>query len=142
MLKTTKLGVGLAILGLGVLAGACPHEPSYVDGSKCKPAHLDKPNKPAGQLCRFNIQTEECEEVNCTGTFTEIAATGFCAGATPASGKIGCTDNYGSVDLWKKVYSAYCTGDPCGCWLRQQTDPVTGQPMTTITTDVCDCRDV
>lgn len=126
-----------------VLTGACPHPPSNVNSAKCHPAHLEEPNAPAGVLC--NGDNGDCEAVNCAGTFTQVAVAGYCGGLTPASGATFCRENHGSVDLWKKVYSAYCCVDAgcnCGCRLKQKTDPQTGQPMTSLTSDVCECRDL
>lgn len=145
-MKCVLLSVPIIMLALTIMTGACPHAPSNVANAKCTPAHLDQPNIPAGQLCHYDIRYEECEEVNCVGTFTQIAVSGYCGGLSPASGMIGCRENHGSVDLWKKVYSAFCPWDSanrvCDCRLKQQTDPVTGQPVSSITRDVCECTNI
>ena len=137
---------GIAIV---VIAGACPQSPSFVDSTRCNPAHIDQPPAPGGILCRGEVDANGvayCEPVNCEGEFKQVSNDGSCGGSLPKSGRTGCTDNYGSVDHELKVYHAYCilvvSTYSCSCRLKQNTDPVTGLPQTEWKQDVCECRDI
>lgn len=141
--------LGVLVVFCAMMMGACQNPPANVANALCKPAHVEQPPAPPGVLCEGDLDANGqpfCEQVGCTGEFKQVPVAGACGGIVPASGSSGCRENHGTVDLEVKVYFAYCillvAENRCECRLRQKTDPVSGEPVTELKSDVCECRNI